>query len=438
MNRYINLILNYLKKAAKKFNQVKGKLSWSLLGNIIFALSQWGIVTVLARMGIGTDLGDYSLALALAAPIIIFFEFNLRALLVTDSKNEYDFNEYLGSRILHMLLAYVILIVFVILYTDDKTIIIITLLIGILKFIESLSGIVLGYFQKHGQIDLIGKSQLYRGIYSVLFFTISYYITKNLTISVVVLVIIMLMRLLLYDLSNLKKIKSIGKIKPVINDSSLRLIKLAYPLGFTALMGSLLINLPRYFLDYFTGVMTLGVFSALYYILVASDMLIKPITMLAGPQLANSYNNNKNLFFKKMFEFIGLSIVVFLVIFIPVLFYAENILYIFYGKNYVEYYLEFKILTLSMLFSFMNGFLNIGIISMRVLKSQAIINLILLVITIITSMMLIPIYGILGASIVIVISRMFQTILLGSMIVFTIKKIRINPNREACIQNEKN
>lgn len=419
MGQSKNILIQNIKKVLVSLNKVKGKLSWSLSGNILFALSQWGIITILARMNIDTDLGDYSLALAITAPIILFFNFDLRTLLATDSKNDYKFNEYFGSRIAHMIFAFLLLTLFIFIYTDDTTLIQISLLIGLIKFIESLSDITFGYFQKNGEINLIGKSQLYRGIYGVLVFSITYYISEDLKLSVIAILLVMILRLFFYDLYNLrKKIK----IKPVINITSLNLIKLAYPLGFTALIGSLLTNLPRYFLDYYAGVVSVGVFSALYYILVASNMVMTPLSLLAGPHLANSYHENKKKFIRNVIKLIMLSIIFFLTMYIPILFFSETILGFFYGKEFIQYALEFKVLSSSMLFAFINAFLNLSLVSMRALRSQAIVNFLVLIITVLSSIAFISSNLILGAAVVMVISRATQTLFLAFIFIYYTKK----------------
>src|SRR5699024_4737877 len=98
------------------------------------------------------------------------------------------------------------------------------------------------------------------------------------------------------------------------------LIKLAWPLGVTALISSLNANIPRYFLDYFYGVAEVGIYSALYYILVASNMIMTPVSLLAAPKVANAYHRSNRSFIKTNLLFIGVALFVFSLIFIPVFF----------------------------------------------------------------------------------------------------------------------
>ncbi|MGM8366181.1 oligosaccharide flippase family protein [Virgibacillus sp. W0181] len=406
------------KKILQNFRK---KLGWAIAGNIAFALSQWLIITILARFGSALDLGLYSLSLAITAPIILFLNFDLRTIIATDSTSQYNFSEYMSGRILHMLVAYIIIISVALIYSSDKKTFFVIILLGLVKIIEALSDICMGFFQKKENLSILGKSQLLRGIYSTIIFGTIYYLTKSVIASIIGLLIIMTLRLLLYDL------KYVRKLTPVFlqfkKSTSWELIKMAWPLGVTALIGSLNANIPRYFLDYFYGIAEVGVYSALYYVLVASNLVMTPISLLAAPKIANVYQNGSNRRFLKInLVFIGIALFVFLLIFIPVLFHSKFILRLFYGVEFEVYSITFTILYTSILFGFINSFLNLSIISSRQLIIQSTVNLINLFITLSLGYYLIMNNGLLGASWALVLSRSIQTVLLSIILVLIIKK----------------
>ena len=45
--------------------------TWTFLGNTFYALTQWGILAALAKLGSAEMVGSFSLALALASPILM-------------------------------------------------------------------------------------------------------------------------------------------------------------------------------------------------------------------------------------------------------------------------------------------------------------------------------------------------------------------------------
>jgi len=46
--------------------------SWTLVGNIVYAGCQWGMLTVLAKIGTTEMVGQFALGLAITAPVFMF------------------------------------------------------------------------------------------------------------------------------------------------------------------------------------------------------------------------------------------------------------------------------------------------------------------------------------------------------------------------------
>src|ERR1700674_1440657 len=74
--------------------------SWTLAGNVIYALCQFGMLSCLAKLGNASIVGQYALALAIAAPVFMLTNLQLRAVQATDARNEYDFADYFTLRCL--------------------------------------------------------------------------------------------------------------------------------------------------------------------------------------------------------------------------------------------------------------------------------------------------------------------------------------------------
>src|SRR5258708_7779966 len=56
---------------------------WTLSGNVVYAACQWGMVVVLAKLGTPQLVGEFALALAITAPIVIGAGLSLRSVHVT-------------------------------------------------------------------------------------------------------------------------------------------------------------------------------------------------------------------------------------------------------------------------------------------------------------------------------------------------------------------
>src|ERR1022692_5216340 len=79
--------------------------TWTLMGNVVYAGTQWGILVLLARLGNPEAVGQFSLGLAIAAPIMLFASLSLRAVQATDACLQFQFRDYAGLRILMTIIA---------------------------------------------------------------------------------------------------------------------------------------------------------------------------------------------------------------------------------------------------------------------------------------------------------------------------------------------
>lgn len=79
-------------------SSVKKNFGWIIAGNIATELSLGGVLVGLAKLGSAQMQGRFLLCLGIVFPIAIFLSLGLRGLLITDSKEEFAFSDYLYVR----------------------------------------------------------------------------------------------------------------------------------------------------------------------------------------------------------------------------------------------------------------------------------------------------------------------------------------------------
>ncbi|HET9989734.1 MAG TPA: hypothetical protein VFQ65_14480, partial [Kofleriaceae bacterium] len=79
--------------------------AWTIAGNVIYAGCQLGMLAILAKLGTAADVGALALALAVATPVISLCMLQLRALQITDVRDQVPFSDYLGVRLWGMTAA---------------------------------------------------------------------------------------------------------------------------------------------------------------------------------------------------------------------------------------------------------------------------------------------------------------------------------------------
>jgi hypothetical protein len=78
---------------------LKANFSWTLAGNVFYAMSQWGMLVIIAKLGTPETVGKFSLGLAIVGPILEFANLRLRQIQATDAKREYLFGHYFALRL---------------------------------------------------------------------------------------------------------------------------------------------------------------------------------------------------------------------------------------------------------------------------------------------------------------------------------------------------
>lgn len=254
---------------------LRHNFSWTFIGNAIYAACQWGMLVVLAKLGSPEMLGQFTLGLAITAPVIMFTNLQLRIIQATDAKRQYLFGDYLALRLIFTGLALFLIVgvTFTAGYRWETSLII--LLIGLAKAFESISDIFYGLIQQHERMDRIAISMTIKGLLSLCFLSLGVYITGNALWGTIGLAVAWAIVLVSYDIqSGALMLKGLPKtlqseisgirdlfvvIKPRWHlETQRQLIALSLPLGIVMMLISLNSNIPRYFIERYLGERELG------------------------------------------------------------------------------------------------------------------------------------------------------------------------------------
>jgi O-antigen/teichoic acid export membrane protein len=413
----------------KKGLSLKRNFSWNFVGNLVYALGQWLVLVIIAKIGNPQMVGLYSLGLAFTAPILMLTNLQLRAVQATDTSNKFTFNHYFGLRIATGIIAlfFVLVINYINNFDLNKSLII--FLVGMSKVIDSYSDVVYGQLQQRERMDFLGISRILKGIITLFTVGMTLLITKSLLVSLLVLNITWLMIFCLYDFKSLSCF--LKNKKPNFNIYKFKeLIILTFPLGIMLMLGSLNTNFPRIIIEKVLGESQLGFFAALAYLIIAGNTFISAVGQAAAPRLAKYYSNKQITNFVKLLSrllFIGFGIG--LLGLIATLGFGEQILSFVYDESYSKYNNIFILLMVSGTFSFTSSFLGHAMTSMRLFKIQPYMGGFWFLISIVGSLILIPLFGLVGAAVTLIISSVIQLISQAIVVFVTIKKASSNNNQ---------
>ncbi|BAZ00602.1 polysaccharide biosynthesis protein [Tolypothrix tenuis PCC 7101] len=389
---------------------LKYNFSWTFIGNAVYAGCQWGMLVVMAKLGSPEMVGQFTLGLAVTAPVMMFTNLQLRAVQATDAKQQYLFSDYLGLRLLGTTIALVVIATIALISGYQWQTSLIILLVGLAKAFESISDVYYGLIQQHERMDRIAMSLMIKGSLSLLFLGMGVYISGNLVWGVVGLILAWAFVLIGYDIPS-----GVWLLKTSVEDSQspshnrwrprwhlktlAKLSWLSLPLGLVMMLISLNDNIPRYLIKSYLGERSLGIFASMAYLMVAGNMVVLALGQSASPRLAKYYaQENSQAFRTLLIKLVAVGAFLGGIAILVALLAGREILTLFYKPEYAEHSDILIWLMLAAAIGYIGSFLGYGITATRAFSYFLLPYLMMTGITAIASVLLIPTYGLIGAT----------------------------------------
>jgi O-antigen/teichoic acid export membrane protein len=384
--------------------------TWTLAGNVVYAITQFGMLSALAKLGNPSVVGQYALALAVCAPIFMFTNLQLRGVQATDARNEYGFADYFTLRSLCTLLGLTVIGMITIFSRYDANTKWVIVLVALAKAVETFADVISGHLQKHERLDKVARALMIRGITSVLCFTAVFWLTRNLLAASVTLILSWGASIFLYDFRVAARLLGENKTFFHLSPPTLqRLVWLSLPLGVVMALNSLCTNIPRYILEHKLGTAELGIFASLAYLITAMGLIVIALGQSVCARLSRLFADGNIHSFKRMMAKLilfsaGLGIAGFLTASIL----GRTILTLVYKPEYAEHVNLLLVMVVDASISAIAAFLGFGMTAARCFRSQLPIMAATVSCTILFTFLLIPYFGLMGGGYALVISSTVQ------------------------------
>lgn len=397
-----------MKRASLKRNAL-----WALVGNVIYAGTQWGILIVLAKMLAPDAVGEFALGLAISAPIFGFANLQLRAIQASDVRTEWATSNYVALRIITSALA--LLAIFVIVqvqgYARNTTVVI--LLLAVAKTVESLADILYGILQKHEDLRRVSLSLIQRGVIGLGFMAVAIASTGSIAVGTVALAVAWALVLGYYDINNVKALDG-SRTLPWSDSEAFRpsvllgLARTALPMGVVIGLNSLTQNVPRYFVAESLGNAALGYYSAISYILAAVTVVVSAMGQAVTPRLAAYYVHDVAAYVRLILKALSAAFAVGCAGVLVALFWGREILTLLYQKEYGEYASVFAWIMVNAALFGCVSVLGVAITAARRFRAQALVSLGMVLISVAACAILVPTRGLDGAAVAGVVALAFK------------------------------
>lgn len=318
---------------------MKKNVAYNVLGSFAYTISQWMITVLIVYLGTYREAGFLSLAMTISSSFAVVTLFNVRGYQISDVKDEFDSNIYVGSRIITCTISFV-LCVFYSIWNNEKYVAGCIIAYMVIRIAEGISDVMHGINQKLNRYDLIFKSYIMRGFATVVPFILIYTITRDLLLTLWVTSGANLLISIFFDIRSSWKIDRFGF--NVRGKGNLELLVKCLPMVLFSLLLSFVPMLTRQYLEESQGAEILGIYSSIasptLVVQVFASVVFNPFI----PQIATLFKEKKKEQLQKMFKYVCMTLVILMIVsFIGGAVIGKLGLKILYGEYILSYYYLF-------------------------------------------------------------------------------------------------
>jgi O-antigen/teichoic acid export membrane protein len=375
--------------------------AWTLAANLSYAGCQWCMLSVLAKLGSPSIVGQFTLGLALSAPVFMFTNLQLRSVQATDTCSEFRFPDYFMLRLLATLVGLAAIIAIVTLTRSSPA-------VRVATCVECMSDVTAGLLQREEQLKRVSISLMIRGGGAALLFSLTFFRYHNLALSVAAMSAVWFAVLAFYDIPNAKSLITVNQRFFRFDSPALRrLLRLSFPLGLVGAIGSLNIYIPRYLLQHYMGSADQGIYSSLAYLVVAIGLVVLALSQSSTTRLARLFADGELNHFIRLLLRLSMVGVLMAVVGVPLTFLVgRSLLTLLYRSEYADHVGLLALFVGTSGATTLGTFLFCGISAARLFRAQVPVYCMAALTGTVGSVILIPRRGLIGAGISLLLSAM--------------------------------
>ena len=385
-----------------------GEKIYYISSSLIYNLYQVFILIFTANIVNATAVGIISFAVAICAPVYMFFDFRMQFIILSDSHEKNNFHFYFCARLFTCVIAMAIIIIVTLLIQQPFSTKCVIILIGLFKFFESFGEIFLAHKQRQFSLKETILSKWIRTVVGFVFFSISLFLTKNIVIGSLGLFTSSLFVFIFYEMKT-SKIEFNSNINQFFR-AAFFMIKRYYFLGFVSLLASLSANTPRYFISYYCGMKEVGTYSILSYVAMGMVLFVTTLFQPYIPRISQYIRNSETDVLYETIKKLAIFFLLFgIIVFVFMILGGVDFFSIVFNDKIYVTRLMIAVITLGGIFNYFGLIILYILTAANLLKQQVYFYIGDISIMLISSYLLIPSHAVLGGCIAYLIVSMYHT-----------------------------
>ncbi len=237
----------------KKMSVQQSSYIWNMTAGMIFGFQSVFLLMVITRALGLYEAGLFTIAYANANLFLTIGKYGMKNYQATDVKNQFSFGEYLTSRYLSSAAMIVVSAGYILYtghtldYTKEKMLII--FFMCLLKVVDAMEDVYLGWYQLKGRLDVGGKIMTLRLISTMLVWIAGMIILKSLLYSLIVACVFSVIVLIFFVKETYPQFKEDNKKESVQFGKVWKLLGICFPLFLGTFLAFYIGNAPKYAID---------------------------------------------------------------------------------------------------------------------------------------------------------------------------------------------
>lgn len=374
---------------------------WNLTGCLFYLGCQWlTTVIVVVLSSDYSNSGFLAFAMSIGNMFASLALYKIRTYQVSDIANEHSSGEYVAFRFATIAASFALLTIYLIVIAPGDAMVVSTLAFLLFKADETFADVLYGVDQKYGRMDYIGKSQILRGLATIIGFTVPLAITGSVTHAIVGMTLLCFGNTALYDVRHARRLDSIA---PHFDKADLTKLAKACALPTIAnFCATSIVSVVRQNYGILAGDELLGIYASIatpaVLIQAGTAFLYSP---LIGKMASSLYSEGK-LEFRKVFLKVLLSIAVIMTLGVIALsFVGEDSLIFIFGEGLEPHAWIFPYVLAGTVSIAILLYINDALIILRDNRTQIAINALALILAAMLSKPFIAAFGMNGVNLAI-------------------------------------
>lgn len=403
---------------------IKKNMLYNTIGSLTYQGCLWITTVLVVILSSGySDSGILSFAMTIGNMFTAVGTYNMRTYQVSDIKGKYSQRNYVGFRLLTLIIGVILLGIYSIVVSPDSLTLIAVFAYLLFKVDESFCDVLYGVDQRGERMDYIGISQFIRGILIVLAFSLGLYLSQNIILAILAMYPAGLLVTIVYDIPHARRM---GDIRPQLKKEQAKsLLTECLPIVLEILFLGMIVSVARQYYANAYGAERLGIYAAVATPAVLIQAAARFLYAPALVPLSEKWNDSPKESFLPFFRKTLLVMAGFIIAGVAVLAWAGPILLnLVYGQKVEGYTYLFTNVLISTSALAVLYYLTDVLVLCRDIKGSLISASAALAIALSTMVPLEAIFDMQGINYVVILS---------SVIGISVSFFRIFRNRKLCI-----